>query len=578
MTNQSPPEVPATPLPKIATGIRGLDEILLGGLPEGRTSLVSGGPGCGKSVLGMEWLYRGALAGEPALWVTFEETADAVRRNALTFGWDLAPLEADNRVFVFSAQLDPQAVHGGDFDLKGMMGMIGGKAAQMGAKRIMIDAIDALLRVFNDMARERNELYSLHRWLQEQGMTTLLSVKSSPGQVTTSHYEFLDYMVDCVLHLDQRVNEQISTRRLRVIKYRGSGFGRNEYPYVIGQGGMTLLPTSTMELEHRPMGERISSGHDRLDGMLGGGYQQGANILIAGSSGTGKTTLACTFVRAACERGERVLYINFEESAESMMQGMLSPGINLAPASEAGLLRIITAMPESLGVEEHLLRAIDTIDEFAPAHLVVDAISATERMGSEQGALDFMMRLIAYSKARGITMVMNHQTQGIESHEQISGMGISSLVDTVLFIQYVISQGEMNRTLMVLKSRGAAHSNQYRELIIGNDGIKLSDVYVGEGGVLTGVARQEREAVEAVTKRKADLAVVQTRREVEKRKAALAAERTRLESELARAEADLEAMQLEVEITRKGRDIRAGMRGEEIDSTRISPADREETP
>ena len=563
------PLAKANTLLKVATRIAGLDEILEGGIPEGRTTLVSGGPGSGKSNLGIEFLYRGALDGEPGIFVTFEERADAVRQNALTLGWDLASLEEAGMLFLFEAYVNPETVRSGDFTLKALFAIIEGKAKAMGAKRIVIDALDILLRLFDDSKRERNELYALHDWLDHRRITSVLTVKASQDEQSPARYEFLDFMVDCVIHLDQRITEQISTRRIRVLKYRGSGFGRNEYPFAITENGLNVVPISTARLEHKALGEKISAGHPRLDAILGGGYRRASSILITGTSGTGKTTLASTFVHAACGRGEKVLYISFEESQEAITGCMLSAGIDLRPAQKAGTLDFLTAMPEAFGAEEHLVRALKTIDAFQPDYVVIDAISACKRMGSEQAGFDYVMRMVNACKKKGVTVMLLNQTNGFMEETEISGIGISSLVDTVLFLRYVEVGGEINRTLLVMKSRGSKHVNQYREFLITDQGIDIVDVYVGEGGVLTGAARQEQEA-----KQTADCAIKQQEidrkeREIAQMRVAMEAQAAALQVDISVAEGHLEELTLAQDVLAIGRDVRATLRGEDAGSTRL---------
>jgi circadian clock protein KaiC len=571
----------AKQLRKAATHIAGLDDVLNGGVPCGRTTLVSGGPGCGKSVLGLEFLYRGAIDGEPGIFVAFEERAEAVRQNALTFGWDLAALEQENRLFVLDARLDPEAVVSGNFNLKGLLASIGGKAAEMGATRIVIDAVDVLLRVFDDPSRERTELYALHEWLTDREMTTLLTVKAANGHRISSQYEFLDYMADCTIQLDQRVTNQVSTRRLRVIKYRGSDSGRNEYPYAIGSEGITLFPVCRLTLQHKPLGDKVSSGHPRLDAMLAGGYRRGACVLISGTSGTGKTTLASIFARSACRGGEKLLFISFEESQQAMLDGMLSPGIDLRPAVKAGKLRFQSAFPEALGAEEHLIRKLLTIQDFEPDHVVIDAISACKRMGTEQAAFEYVMRVVNTCKERGITSILLNQTEGFRDEHEVTGIGISSIVDTVIFLRYIEVGGEINRMLLVMKSRGAKHANQYREFRITDDGIDIPDVYVGEGGVLTGAARQEQEAKEALARQRRDREVLLKEREVADKRAAMEAHAAQLRAELETAEAELETLRLELQTAQEGRDVRAQLRGEDANgpwAERAIPRRRRKAP
>ncbi len=466
-------------LPKVATGVAGLDDILEGGLPKGRTTLVSGGPGTGKTVLALEFVYRGAVAGEPGIIVAFEEEADAVRQNAASLGWDLARLEQAGQIFLMEARLDADVVLSGHFNLKGLLAIIGGQAASMGARRIVIDALDVLLEVFDDPVRQRSEVYALHRWLADNGFTSILTMKTSPSGELLPRYGFLDFLVDCSVYLDQRISEQVSTRRLRVIKYRGSGFGRNEYPYAVTQDGMKLVPTSTVGLWHEPLGPKMSTGHPRLDALMEGGYRRASCVLISGRTGTGKTTLACTFVRAAHQRGENVCYIGFEESEAAMVTSMLSPGIDLRSALQAGTLHVMTAMPEAMGAEEHLIRALRALDVFQPQHVVVDAISSCKRMGSEQAAFDYLVRLVNACKERGITSFLINQSAGSQAEHEISGIGISSLVDVVIFLRYVQEKDVIKRVLLILKSRGSRHSNRYHEFLITDQGIDIGEGTLG---------------------------------------------------------------------------------------------------
>jgi circadian clock protein KaiC len=464
------------PIPKVPTKIAGLDEILEGGLPRGRTTLVSGGPGSGKTVLGLEFLYRGAMAGEPGVFVTFEERAEAIRLNARSMGWDLAPLEKAGKIAIIEARLPGEEVLSGDFDIQGMLAIAGGHVKRIGARRIVMDALDMLLRVYDDTKREHNELSRLHDWLIDRGLTSVLSVKTHRDDNHGSQYEFLDFMADCVIRLDHRVMGQVATRRLRVIKYRGSGFGTNEYPYVFGEHGIVLFPLTMTELIHQPLGPKVSTGLKGLDLMLDRGFRRASCILISGNSGAGKTTLASTFARAACLRGERVLYLNFEESKEAMISGMLSPGIDLRPSIRARKLLIQTAMPESTGSDDHLNRAMETIESFKPSHLILDAVSACIRMGSEQAAFDFMMRLISVVKERGITTILTNQVSGGEgSDEELSGFGFSSVVDAVVQLRFVETDQEVNRQIFIVKSRGSAHSNRRQSYVITDRGIEFPD-------------------------------------------------------------------------------------------------------
>ncbi len=469
-------------LNKAQSYISGFDEILYGGLPQGRTTLIEGGPGTGKSVLALEFLYRGALAGQCGIFVAFEERASSVRRNALTLGWDLEALEKAGKLSIIEARMDPATVVSGDFNIKALLAIIEGQAKGIGACRIVFDALDVLLRLFDNPARERNEMYALYEWLLDHEMTAILTVKASEDNNIFSRYEFLEFMADCVIRLIQRPGEWVSTRELQIIKYRGSDFGRNDYPFVIQPGGISVIPISEFSLQHKPLGPFISSGNSQLDRILGGGYRKGSSILVSGASGTGKTTLANTFAKAACDRGEKVLFIGFEESEEAVVETMLSPGIDLRPAIQAGRLKFTTAMPEACGTEKHLIHAFKQIDDFKPDHVVVDAISAFERMGSDRAAFEFAMRLINRCKDRGITVIMANQSSGgAEERQVISGLGISSMIDTILRLHYGEAGNRIKRVLVVIKSRGSKHSNHYHDFQITNHGIKLSGGSAGNG-------------------------------------------------------------------------------------------------
>ncbi len=463
------------PLKKVPTYINGLDEILNGGLPASRTSLVVGNPGSGKTILGMEFLYRGALNGEPGIFLGFEEPVAALRENALTLGWDFRSLEKNNSLFLMRGSLDPELVVSGRFSLKPMLAVISGKAKEMGAKRIVLDALDVLLGLFENPLHVRAELHQLNNWLTDSGLTSLITLKPRDTAPASFFQDFFYSVADCVIDLDVRVENQISTRRLRVVKYRGSGFGRNEYPFIISEKGIRTIPITRFELRHKPFGEKISSGIPRLDAMLGGGYYRASCILLAGEPGAGKTLLASTFVQDVCKRGEKVLYLSFEESPQALVNNIKSAGINLEPYLKSGKLHLLGSMPEATVVEEHLVRLMDIVEEFKPQHVIIDAISACERMGGKQASFEYLMRLLNFLKERAITIILTNQTTGTKAHIEISGNGISSMVDAVIFISYIQGEGETNRTIQILKARGSKHMNQVREFRIEDEGIQISD-------------------------------------------------------------------------------------------------------
>jgi circadian clock protein KaiC len=458
---------------KVPTQIEGLDIILQGGIPAGRTTLVSGGPGSGKTVLGLEFLYRGTISGKPGIFLTFEETAESIRQNAGAFGWDLASLEQEGKLFLMEGQIDPQVVLSGDFNLKGLLAIIDGKAKAMGAERIVIDAMDVLMRFFDDPKREQNEIFFLYQWLKDHKLTALLTTKNVKDTDMWSQYTYLDFMADCVIYLDQRLREQVNTKRLQVIKYRGSGYGANEYPFLITDQGFFFNPISDMELYYPPPSERISSGNTSLDAILGGGYQKGTCILISGETGTGKTSIAATFARSACEIGEKVLYVNYEESKNGLVAGMLSLGIDLRPATQGSALRVLSVMPEAMGIEEHLYHKTMVIEDFQPQHVIVDAISACKRIAGEKASFDFLLRLIHICKERGITVLLINQS-GNTVQDEISGVGISSVIDTIITLDYKATGNEINRTLLVKKSRGTRHSNRYHPFSLTRHGVQIN--------------------------------------------------------------------------------------------------------
>ncbi|MFB3852599.1 MAG: circadian clock protein KaiC [Vicinamibacterales bacterium] len=484
-------------LAKAPWGIRGLDEVLEGGLPRGRTTILKGDAGSGKTVLGLEFLYRGALAGEPGVMVGFEESAAHLREYAASLGWDLAALEADGRLALVESQLETEMVLDGQFSLRGLLAVLAGKSRETGAKRVFIDALEVALRLFDDPRQVRAELHALNRWLHENALTVILSVRPSRRAEAQYFEDFFESMGDCVITLDTRMQANVSTRRLRVVKYRGSGFGRNEYPYIISDRGVFLSPISSVGLRHKPLGETFSTGITGLDAMLGGGCRRGSCTLIAGQPGTGKTILACTYVDAACRRDERLLYISFEESPDAIMGNMATVGIRLHQHVESGRLAFLTAFPEAAGVEEHLLSAIDAIERLAPAHVVIDGISACERIGSKQAGFDYLMRLLNYCKERGVTVLLVNQL-AVGNRTEFSGNGVSSMVDTGLLLVFEEESGETNRVMQVLKTRGTAHSNLRREYRITEHGIELADVYLGPGKVLTGTARMVQEELDRV--------------------------------------------------------------------------------
>jgi len=537
-------------LPKVETHIEGLDDVLYGGLPAGRVTLVRGESGCGKTTMALEFLYRGALAGEAGIFIAFEESAEQLRQNALTMGWDLAGLEQENMLFILDARPKTDVIMSQHFDAAGLLAIIEGKAKEMHCRRIVIDALDAFITIFDDPSKRRLTIRELHNWVMAHNLTTILTTKSVANLTETALYEFLSYLSDCVISLDQRMLEQLRTRRLSVKKYRGSDFSSSEHPFVISNNGMTIITISSTHIEHHALGQKISTGLPRLDTIMDGGYRQAACILLSGSSGTGKTTFANMFVQAACSRREHVLYIGFEESAEAIIGNMRSVGLDLQLAVDSGRLCYLTEMPESMGVEEHLVCAFKLMKTFQPQHIIVDAISACQRMGSKQQSFDYLFRLVNHCKTLGKTCVLINQGHAfIDNFEaSMTKSDFSSLLDSVVLLRYIDVGGEINRTLLVAKSRGSTHSNQYREYRITDHGIDILDVYLGQGGVLTGTARQEQEA--------AELAEFQKRRQViDVERLAIHGDELLLQQTIATMQAKLKARRAKLAIMEENKQI-----------------------
>jgi len=467
----------ATPVKgKVSSGIAGLDLVLGGGLPQGRVTIISGGPGSGKSTMGLQCLLRGATDGHPGILVMFEERAETVRQDALARGWDLARLERQQSLFLLEARLAPDMVSAGDFSIMGLLAILDQRITAMGATHIVLDAVDALLHLYNNPTRERQELYALHEWLRDRKMTAILTAKAVQHEEAPSRYAFLDFMADCVIHVDQRVTAQIATRRLRVTKYRGSGYGRNEYPFIINEDGVSIVPMTSNVLAHRAPGRRVSTGTPWLDTALGGGYRRGTSLMVTGTAGAGKTTLAGYLAVAASLRGERVLYFSFEESPEALCSNLRSTGAILPPHIASGAVTIRAYLPEAMGVEEHLYHSLADLDLLHPAVVVVDAISACARMGSTQAAFEYLMRIQNACKERGITCVYLNQSAGNDVPDDTNAFGIGSLIDTTILLRHQLVENAMVRQLIVVKARGSTHSERSLPFRITRRGLEHGSV------------------------------------------------------------------------------------------------------
>jgi circadian clock protein KaiC len=482
-------------LPKTPTGISGLDEVTGGGLPRGRPTLVCGPAGCGKTLLAVEFLVRGITDfSEPGVFVAFEESANDLVANVASLGFDLPQLQSDGQLVIdHIAAVEPGVEETGEWDLEGLFLRLGAAVDSVGAKRIAIDTIETLFGAFSNTAVLRAELRRLFAWLKERELTAVITGERGDGTLTRHGIE--EYVSDCVIVLDHRVIEQTSTRRLRILKYRGSLHGTNEYPFFIGESGVSVLPITSASLGNHVSSERVSTGVPRLDVMLGdGGYYKGSTVLVNGTAGTGKSTLAAQFCDAACKRGERAMYFGFEESEDEIVRNMSSVGIDLVQWVDAGLLQFRCFRPSVLGLEAHLFAMQKSVNEFDPAVVVMDPVSDLLRIGSVSDVSALLTRQIDFLKGKGVTALLTSLTAAVEPgrpDEQIA-----SLVDTWLLVKTREGNGELNRLLYVLKSRGTAHSNQIREFLLTDHGIELADVYVGPQGVLTGSARQAQEAQE----------------------------------------------------------------------------------
>ena len=479
-------------LPKAPTGIGGLDEITRGGLPQGRATLVTGGTGSGKTLLGVQFLVAGAREyGEPGVLVTFEESAEKVSANVASLGFDLDGLQQDGLLVVHAFRVDPsEVVETGEFDLGPLFLLLGDTIERIGAKRVVLDTIELLFAAFQDRVTVRAELSRLFRWLEDRAVTAIVTGERGDTGLTRQGIE--EYVSDCVIVLDHRIHDEISTRRLRVVKYRGSAHETNEYPFLISARGFAVLPITSVALDYGAPEERISTGVARLDHMLAGGLFRGSTVLVSGTAGTGKTTLGAHLIDSACTRGERTLLVLFEESPDQVIRNMRSVGLDLRRWAEAGLLRIWAARPTAFGLETHLAILARLIEEFAPSAAVLDGIASLTHGSSGPEVSSMVARQIDLLKARGITAMVTTLASGDER----STVGISSLVDTWLMLRNVESNGERNRLLFVRKSRGSAHSNQVREFVLTDHGAELIDVYVGPAGVVTGSARVVQEARE----------------------------------------------------------------------------------
>ncbi len=525
-------------LPKCPTGIHGLDEITLGGLPRGRPTLVCGEAGCGKTLLGMEFLVRGALEfNEPGVCISFEETADELASNVGSLGFDLPALIANKKLVIDHIFIERNLIdETGDYDLEALFVRLAYAVDAIGAKRVLLDSVEALFDGLENRPVLRAELRRLFRWLKDRNLSTI--VTGERGQSTLTRYGLEEYLSDCVILLDHQVTETVLTRRLRVVKYRGSTHGMNEYPFLIEEDGISVLPVTSIDLKYSSSSERVSTGVPALDSMFGGsGYFRGSSILISGTAGTGKSSLSAHFAAAACARGERCVIFSFEESADQIMRNMRSIGIDLKHWMDKGLLHFHSVRPTTFGLEMHLVKIHKIIKEFKPSIVVVDPVTGLLHAGTSFETRSILLRLIDFLKEKQITAVLTTLTDGSLAQEQTQ-IDISSLVDTWLLLRDIESGGERNRTIYILKARGLAHSNQIREFLLTNHGVELREVYLGEVGVLTGSARVTQEAKDAS-------AAILGHQEIERKQLLLLRKRKVLDAQIAALQLELETEEQE---------------------------------
>ena len=460
---------------KTTTGILGLDEVTGGGLPEGRPTLVCGSAGCGKTLFAIEFLVRGATQfNEPGVFMAFEETASELAENVSSLGFDLEALVEQKKLLVDHVRVERNEIEEtGEYDLEGLFVRLGFAIDSVGAKRVVLDTLESLFSGLSNDAILRSELRRLFRWLKDRGVTSIITAERGQGALTRHGLE--EYVSDCVILLDHRVTEQLSTRRLRIVKYRGSMHGTNEFPFLIDEHGISVLPITSAKLEHEAPSERVSSGVTQLDGMLSSkGYYRGASVLISGTAGTGKTSIAAHFAAACCARGERCLYFAFEESPKQLVRNMRSIGLDLQPWIDKKLLQIHSARPSLHGLEMHLAVVHKAIRDFQPKGVVIDPISNFIAAGSASDSKSMLTRLVDFLKAQQITAVFTSLVGGTTTLEE-SDVGISSIIDTWLLVRDVEVYGERIRGLYLLKSRGMSHSNRIREFKLTDHGIELAE-------------------------------------------------------------------------------------------------------
>ncbi|MGB6536746.1 MAG: circadian clock protein KaiC [Xanthobacteraceae bacterium] len=530
---------------KSPTGIRGLDEITQGGLPQGRPTLLCGSAGCGKTLFGMTFLYNGVVEhGEPGVFLAFEEQPEDLAKNVGSLNYDIEKLIAEKKLAIDHVEIERSKIaESGEYDLEGLFIRLGYAIDSIGAKRVVVDTIETLFGGLENEQLLRSELRRLFEWLKSKDVTAIIT--GERGEGTLTRYGLEEYVADCVILLDNRVHDQLSTRRLRIVKYRGSAHGTNEYPFIIDEQGITVMPITSSGLSHDASTERLPSGIPDLDQMLEGkGYYKASSILVSGMAGSGKSTLAAHFVNATCASGHRCIYFAMEESPRQIIRNMRSIGIDLQKWVDKKLLRFSARRPSLYGLETHLATMYREVTDFEPTAVIVDPMSALLAAGATGDAHSMVLRLVDFLKSRSVTGLFTNL--GVVAGENATTeIQISSLMDVWLLLYNRESNGEHNRQLYLLKSRGMAHSNQVREFILSSEGIKLRDAYVGPEGVLTGSARLAQEAKDKAAILIREQEFERRSRELERKRREIAAQMEILQAQLASEDAEVALLALE---------------------------------
>lgn len=539
--------------PKTPTGVDGLDEITNGGFPQGRPTLICGGAGCGKTLLSIQFLIKGITEfKEPGVFMSFEEPSNDLTLNVKSLGFDLEKLKSEKKLIVDHVRVERSEIEeAGEYDLDGLFIRLGHAIDSIKAKRVVLDTIESLFAGLDNQAILRAELRRLFHWLKTKGVTTI--VTGERGEATLTRQGLEEYVSDCVIVLDHRVIEQVSTRRLRVVKYRGSTHGTNEYPFLIDEDGISVLPITSLKLDNEVSSEVISTGVPGLDNMFhGGGFYRGNNILISGTAGTAKTTIGAYFANAQCENNEKTVYFAFEESPQQLIRNMKSIGIDLEKHIKKGLLRIDSSRPSLNGLELHLLKLRKLIQEFKPTTIIIDPISNLISVGSAIEVRSMLVRLIDMLKTNNITAMftsLNKQTDSFRP--DLAEESVSSLVDTWITVRDMEGIGERNRGIFIIKARGMGHSNQVREFIISNNGIELLDIELGPNGILTGAARQTHRFKKTVSEIELQNEINRKDREIARKRKVLEANIESLRNEFESAEEELSVLKATEELQAK---------------------------